>query len=77
MQLHLIVFEIRDIYLYECKYIYYLPMVRSRAHLLITLTALLTAHFMRALRTKSEVSQTTAADSSIAHTHCGRKGGKR
>ena len=49
----------RKIYLYICCFF---PMVRSRVHLLITLTVPRTAYFMRALRTKSEVAQTTATE---------------
>ena len=44
-------------------------MVRSHAHLYFTLIAQRSAHVMQPLRISSRVALTTAADSSIAHTH--------
>ena len=54
--------------MYAC--IVFFSTVRSRARLRITLTS--TAHNKRT----SGEAQTNAADSSIAHIHCGRKGNR-
>ena len=59
--------NLQKIYLYICIYFFY-GTFSSHARLLITLTMPRTAHFMRVLRTKSEIAQTTSVDSSIAHT---------
>ena len=57
--------NLQKIYLYICIYFFYGTFTCASTNYLDNAT---NSTFMRVLRTKSEIAQTTSVDSSIAHT---------